>query len=39
MDIVLKPMMSNGHKTGHFSIILVEQVSFGTVLFYPASVT
>lgn len=39
MDFVLKTMMINGHKTGPFSVILVEQVSLGTMLLYPASVT
>lgn len=39
MDFALKIIKIDGHKTGPFSIILVEQMSLGTVLLCPASVT
>lgn len=39
MDFAVKIIKIDGHKTGLFSIILVEQVSLGTVLLCPASVT
>lgn len=39
MNSALKTVKIDGHETGTFTIILVEQISLNTVLPYPASIT